>query len=96
MINRLRVYNRYFLHHYNKLLPEIGRLNFCDHLKTSNLPALHYRHIRSDIIEMHKYLVANMVWKQLGMLNDSQKFEYLIFLSFSFWQSQQSIIVIKV
>ena len=39
-------------------------------------------------------LLLPAIW--LGILNDNQKFDYQIFLSFSFSQTQQSIIIIKI
>ena len=36
-----------------KILPKIRHLNYSEHLKACNLPTLHYRRIRGDMIETY-------------------------------------------
>jgi len=37
-----------------KLIPELKRMNHIDRLKKCQLPTLHYRRIRGDMIETYK------------------------------------------
>ena len=39
-----------------KILPKIIHLSYSEHLRVCNLPALHYRRIRGDMIETYKIL----------------------------------------
>ena len=39
-----------------KIIPEIRHLPYRERLKTCQLPTLHYRQVRGDMIEMHKIL----------------------------------------
>jgi len=41
-----------------KVIPEIRHLPYKDRLKVCKLPALHYRQVRGDIIEMYKILTC--------------------------------------
>jgi len=39
-----------------KLIPELKNMVYIDRLKLLKLPALHYRQVREDMIEMYKIL----------------------------------------
>jgi len=41
-----------------KILPQLKHMNYSDRLKACNLPTLHYRRIRGDMIETYKILTG--------------------------------------